>query len=281
MNPVSKQWTTARGVVTSDDTLISDFSPAQYDATMAFDVNEAPAVLLRGFGYESGASDNKTATMVISGWMDSGATGGVGVGQPLWRGTITLGGTSAAGVPTADNQWDDSNDWNEVDTWDSAVTNGHNSCGAIVIGERGVDEQSALLLPTLGYSKLMVEYTDLTGATEMDEVGLVYRPISDAQLNAFRSNHPLKAEEATVTVDVTGTQKALSTTSLIAKAVTITCTVVTTGIWIGGDGVGQTGPGVPLKAVDEAYTIDRTVDLATIFINGTANDAVSIFYLTD
>ena len=171
-------WRTWRRI-SSEDTLVTDFKPANYAAAKSIRLDDGTsAIAMRGFGKDA---DNETAIIVVSGWMSTPSAGGVGPGQQLWRGQALLGSRSSAMIPLADapgsSPWGASATWFEVDTWDPTVPNGLNACvGTMFDG----GNQSLLILPTLGYTALMLEIGDLGTGAEMAEIGVLWRPVSRA-----------------------------------------------------------------------------------------------------
>ncbi len=184
-----RQWQTAR-VITTEDTLLTDYKPADVTAAVfakMISVHPATAIMLRVLGKDT---DNDSAELVISGWMAKEEPKGVGPGHRLWRGKIQLGSKSWAGVPLDDGMWGASATWFEVDIWDDTTSAAdYDMVEATVLGFDAVapsstrlsdpiaNQESCLLLPTLGYSHLLLEIRDIGGAGEMTEIGLLWRPV--------------------------------------------------------------------------------------------------------
>lgn len=163
-----KTWT--RGIVSSDDSLLTKFKPSEFAVAKAVAVYPDTAIALRIYGRDT---NNDTATIVISGWMDPDTRSGVGAGQVLWKGMVTLGSITFTEKPLNDSRWNKDSAWFEVDTWDSST--GSNASSSIV---QSGGNQSILIMPTLGYTRLMLEVADLGGAGEMTELGVLFRPVS-------------------------------------------------------------------------------------------------------
>lgn len=171
----TRNWRTwGRGIISSDDTLLTNYKPSEYDASKAIAVYPDTAIAARVYGRDT---DNDTATLVISGWMDDGVAGGAGPGMVLWRGQVTLGAITFTEKPNDDEHWNATAAWFEVDTYDTSVTNGSNASSAIV---QGGGNHSVLIVPTLGFVRLMFHVIDLGGANEMTELGILWRPCSKA-----------------------------------------------------------------------------------------------------
>lgn len=169
----NRKWRTVR-VVATDDTFITDFKAANIVEAKTIGINGS-AVALWAWGKDT---DNDDCTLRITGFMEPVENFTRGPGQVIWRGQLTLGSNNTDTAPVDDHgKWGSANDWFEVDSWDSSVTNGNNLASAIALSE-ATPQTSLLLLPTLGYTILMFEVTDLGGAGEMTEIGFLSREIS-------------------------------------------------------------------------------------------------------
>lgn len=168
-----KQWQTARAPVTSDDTLLTDYKPADAAAALVrmIAVHPATAIALRVLGKDTDGDD---ATLTISGWMDPGRSG-QGPGQRIYTAVVTLGSKSWSGIPLDDhNRWGAAAaTWFEADTFTAVTDHDPMSIPVIEIPNK----EACLLIPTLGYTHLLLEITDLGGVGEMTECGLIYRQI--------------------------------------------------------------------------------------------------------
>ena len=103
---------------------------------------------------------------------------GPGPGHRLWRGVVTLGANSSdSEPPVSDGKW--LNDtWLEADLWSAAAAGDYDMVGATVLDQMLtdgiVDQESMLLLPTLGYHYILVEalFTSVAG------IGFLWRPVA-------------------------------------------------------------------------------------------------------
>ena len=181
MNPLGiTQWQTWR-LVSTDDTFLTDYKAA--DVTDAvkkkmIGIYPATAIIIRAFGKDTNADD---ATVVISAWMDISKPKGGGPGHRLWRGSLICGSKSYSHAPLGDGKWGSADTWFDVDTFNVAAAGGYDMAGAtrldsVFVGGTA-DQESVLLLPTLGYTHLLIEVIDLGGAAEMTEIGFIWRPI--------------------------------------------------------------------------------------------------------
>lgn len=167
----TRQWQTAR-VVAEEDELLTDYKPADLTAAVlakGIRVKPATAIMVRAIGKDT---DGDTAVLHVTGFMDPSKLN-CGPGQRLWIGTITLGARSIATfIPLNDGKWGAAATWFEADTWASTT----DSAGATEIVT--TDQESCLLLPTLGYDFLLFEVRDIGGVGEMTEIGFIWRPIA-------------------------------------------------------------------------------------------------------
>lgn len=168
-----KQWQTARAPITSDDTFLTDYKPADAAGALArmISVHPATGVALRILGKDTDADD---ATIAISGWMAPDRTG-TGPGQRLWEGVVTLGSKSWSGIPLDDHdKWGAAAaTWFEVDTY--TLTADHDPMSIPII--EIPNKEACILVPTLGYTHLLLEIKDLGGVGEMTECGIIYRQV--------------------------------------------------------------------------------------------------------
>lgn len=167
-------WRTARVAIASD-TLITDFKSANFSGAKGISAIGS-GIMLRAFGKDT-AGD--TATLRVIGFMEQHDKRGRGPGFILWRGQLTLGSqtTGAAPLLNEQNDWDSAGNWFTVDDWDPSVASGENAASAVMA--QGTNE-AVLLLPTLRFTSLMLEIDDIGGGgTEMTELGIMYREITD------------------------------------------------------------------------------------------------------
>ena len=175
MSEVTRQWQTAR-IVTAVDTLLTDYKPTDVVAAVRdkmISVYRHHAIALRAFGTDAA---NEAADLRISGWMDPGWNKGAGLGpgQILWDGAVTLGNFAAgwADVPVNDGKWP-AGTYFEADTWASTTT----TEGLAPFILAAADKSSIMILPTLGYTNLLFEFHD-TVAFTVASIGLIWRPVS-------------------------------------------------------------------------------------------------------
>lgn len=173
------QWQTARAGITAVDTLLINYKPADVSAAVRgkmFSVHPATAILLRGFGV---GSSNDSGSFIVSGWMkmDRPRVGGAqscGPGHRLFRGAFILGAKSLAGdLPSEDKKWP-AGTYLEIDTFDPALGSGYNPVGATRIEQ--ADQESVLLIPTLGYTDILIEIPSLTLVGAPTKIGFLWRP---------------------------------------------------------------------------------------------------------
>lgn len=165
------QWQTARASIVAADTPLTNYKPTDLtDAVRAkmFGIHPATAILLRAFGV--GAATN-SATIIISGWMRPGGKFGSGPGHRLWRGNVVLGSKSLAGeLPNNDKKWL-AGTYLEASDWDPTLGSGYDPTVATEVAV--ANQEAVLLLPTLGYTDILIEAAALTTLTN---IGLLWRP---------------------------------------------------------------------------------------------------------
>lgn len=183
-----KQWQTARAPITTEDTPLTDYKPSDFtDAVQqkSISVHPATAVILRVLGKDA---DNDTIVLIVSGWMDPNSEKGPGPGHRLWRGEVKLGSKSWADVPLGDGKWV-TGTWQEADTYDFFTDAAdYDMVGATVLDavqapDLIINQEACLILPTLGYSHLLLEILNMNAAGEMTEVGILWRQLDFANLN--------------------------------------------------------------------------------------------------
>lgn len=172
------QWQHAR-YTTAGDTLLTDYKPADFDATVqakAISVHPHTAIALRCFATD--ANDDTLSGVVISGWMHPLSKGGCGPGHRLWIGNLILGGKTWTGQPISNapaGTWP-SAAYFEIDTW----TSSYNPAGAVALDSSvtsGANKESILILPTLGYTQILIEIpsASFAGAGEANAAGFMWR----------------------------------------------------------------------------------------------------------
>lgn len=165
-----QQWQTMR-YVTAEDTALTDYKPADVTATVKgkmTSVHPATVIAVRFLGK---GDENDTAIVLFSGWMHPDRTHGPGPGHRFYKATVIMGSKSWAGIPLTDGAWGASATWREADTITSSVD--HTGAQELVTA----NQESILLLPTLGYSHLLLEVLDIgVEATEVTTLGVMWRP---------------------------------------------------------------------------------------------------------
>lgn len=179
-------WRTLRAPVTSVETPLTSYKYSEFVTAQAAGkvvaVHPASAILIRFFGTDAA---NEAADVIISGWMSPdvpyrGGAKDTGPGHRLWRGLVTLGAKSIATfVPIPDGPNWASGTWLEADTISAAAVGDYDMVGDVVLdavtATDGIaDQESCLILPTLGYTHLLTEVVLGTAAS----LGAIYRPIS-------------------------------------------------------------------------------------------------------
>lgn len=179
IGPYANRWQVARHTTTAD-TLLTVYEPSDFSATVkdkSFGCSGLSRVLLRAFGTDT---ENDTATVTISGWMGEGNSLDHGPGCVLWKGQVLLGAiTWASPDKTYDfgrkERFPSTTTWFEVDTWNSAVAGGGNlSLSTVLTG----NSHAMLLLNTLGYTRILVEVSDMDGANQINVISILWRPAS-------------------------------------------------------------------------------------------------------
>lgn len=164
------QWQTLRGRTTASDTLLTSYSRSegQTNAARLISVRPASGIIIRAFGQDAAA---EVATLTISGWMEPSTQSNrsCGPGHRLWVGTATLDGQSRAEPPIVDGV-----NW-PAGTYLEGVfaATTYDALGAEEITS-GSGRDMGLLLPTLGYTRILAEITLTTAAS----VGLIWRPVA-------------------------------------------------------------------------------------------------------
>lgn len=164
-----KAWQPGR-VVDANDTEITNYKPSAFVFAKALPVFPYSLIRMRVFGTTSGG----TTQFKISGWMEN-AQRGTGPGLVLWKGTTTLGTVNYGEVPLAGPKALFSGTaWYEGATMTTIGGGEHNAGQGVVIGDGTL--QAMLLLPTLGFSRLLVEI--LSGATGGAKRGFIWHGLS-------------------------------------------------------------------------------------------------------
>lgn len=166
------------------DTFLADYREANFNGNIAFPTDGYPGILLRAFGKDT---ENDSALIKISGWMHDSGYGkhGTGPGQRLFEGELQLGALTNASIP----ELGVAATWYEVDRWSNdgdllgGIPSGSNS-GCRQIGGPADFEQAMLLVPTAGYTQIMVELKT-TGGTPVTELGILGRLVTPEQMESM------------------------------------------------------------------------------------------------
>lgn len=172
LNPYT-HWQTLRKQVTANDTLLANgYKPSELTAAVQAkgrNIHPATAVLIAAYAK---GNNNGTFKATFSGWMDPRTGGheqGPGPGIRLYQAVVTLGNRTFADQIVANGEWGASATWRIADTWEDGA-----DYDLVGVTEFEVaDQDSLILLPTLGFTFLLVEVTALTNVTE---VGFLWRP---------------------------------------------------------------------------------------------------------
>lgn len=167
-----------RAELTADDTLLTNWRASLFDRDKAISIpDDGTAIAVRLFGL---TSDGDTATLRFTGWMDPDSKGGgVGPGFVLWQGQVQLGTHvfASSEVLQADGK-SVARLWREADVWNSAIANGNNAAGAVLIPDT-VRQQAMLEIPTHGFRFVTLEVDDIgAGGTTMARLAVLYRTIA-------------------------------------------------------------------------------------------------------
>jgi len=171
------KWQTWRVVQAEDGTAVQvGLGPDDYpsDTSEVIGVHPWTAIALRAFGTDT---DNDDATVRITGWMDPATTAGNGPGQVLFHSEIIIGAISFNEKPLNDNKWHTETAWFEVDDWTTGLV-APSPANAYARPATVAGGQSLLILPTMGYTHLWLEIVNLGAVTEMNDLGVMWRPIS-------------------------------------------------------------------------------------------------------
>ena len=148
-------------VAATDDTLLTVYKPSDIVTLEAINncvrgVTPATAVALQCYGKDTAA---EAATIRVVGWMGTPGKTVHGPGQILWSGTVTLGAITFSEAILPDGKWGTANAWFQVNAFAATVDLG----GAVDLTS---GDQSILIVPTLGFTRLSLEIA-LTTASEM------------------------------------------------------------------------------------------------------------------
>ncbi len=179
----SLRWQNARAPTDSSDTPLTNYEQADLVTAVKnkmIGVKPYSAVMLRAFGTNAG---NEAADVIVSGWMHPFTQTGANFGHRLVRMLVTLGGKNVAKPPSnlpdaAGKKWAASGTaYFEADTFDPSAANDYDMVGITRLDtsmtDGIVDQEAAVIVPTLGYTHLLIEIVLGTAAS----MGLVWRPV--------------------------------------------------------------------------------------------------------
>ena len=166
-----QRWQTGR-IVTSADTYTTNLGPDNFDNLTGkmIGIHPATAIALLFIGQDAA---DEVFGIQISGYCDPKNTG-PGPGVRLYKADCTLGASTFSDIPLDDKKWGASATWLFTDTIDT--TGGYNENSTQLIGTNGADRETMLLVPTLGFTHILVEIGNTSGAAfTTAKVGFMWR----------------------------------------------------------------------------------------------------------
>jgi len=168
-------WQTWITEISAAHTAITTFEPGDLVAAQSISVTPWTAIvflpLVVGDAVAADAVDVK-----IIGYMASHVENGAGPGQALFFSTLKVPAASptsmSSAIPLTDGPWVSRN-WTFFE--DADFTSKYNAVSSVEIGG-SVSKQLSILLPTVGYTTLMMEVTNLTGTNPV--FGCMWRGVS-------------------------------------------------------------------------------------------------------
>lgn len=170
-------WQTWRSEVIADDTVLNTtFEPGDLVLADAADqvisVDTYTAIMIFPLAVGDDADD---AVLKIIGYMSSDTAQGSGPGMVLWTATIAVGATVMSdAIPHTDGKWSEQ-DWGFIKT---IVQTADATSAVELASPTTAPTQMCLLFPTVGFTRLVMEVTDIGGATELDRFGCLWRGVS-------------------------------------------------------------------------------------------------------
>lgn len=170
-------WQSWRTEVTADDTVLNTtFEPGDLvlaeAAGQVISVDTFTAIMI--FPLAIG-DDGDDAVLKIIGYMASHTPGGGGPGMVLWTGTIAVGAVvMSAATPHVDGKWSSGN-WGFIKT---IVQTADATSAVELASPTTTPTQMCLLFPTVGFTRLVMEVTDIGAATELHRFGCLWRGVS-------------------------------------------------------------------------------------------------------
>ncbi len=168
-------WQTWQGPFAASHTAVTEFEPGDLVAAQSISATPYTAIMFLPLVVgDTVASD--TVDVKIIGYMASHVENGAGPGQALWFATLKVPAASPVGMtsarPLSDGKWQ-ARDWTFFE--DADFTGKYDEVSSTEIGGT-VSKQLSILLPTVGYTTLMMEITNLTGSTPI--FGCMWRGVS-------------------------------------------------------------------------------------------------------
>ena len=171
--------------MSAEDTPLTHYNNTERTAAVnakMIDVHPYSVIMLRAFGK---GDDDDDFGLILSGWdreYDSVSKRGQTPGIRLWTGVVTLSTKNLNGnLPVADGKWS-AGTWREADTWADGTN--QDLVGTTIKTTAAGNTESFMIVPTLGLPMLLLEFTDMDGAGEANDAGLIWRPLyqGNAQL---------------------------------------------------------------------------------------------------
>jgi len=267
----AEQWGTWRRplAAANEDTFVTAFEPDNFEdeGSDSFKRVISPppgysAVAIKMFGTDA---ENEVADVQITGWMFDHDQGGVGPGQVLWQGRVTLG-THSVAQPITSGKWP-SGTYLEVKTYDpNTFGSGQGANIARACTFEG-SQTGLLILPTLGFARLVLEI-NFPAASQMASLGVLWKPVAKTPENDPSDNlyYPYTFRQ---TVDTGDGAKQLTSSTLIAGATNLFVPADSPGmVVVGDDSVDAAGgdeQGMPIFAGEDG-SIGLPHDLSTLYI---------------
>jgi len=175
-------WQTWQGPFTAVHTPITTFEPGDHVPAQSISVTPYTAIQFMPLCL---ADDDEIIDIKVIGYMSPHVENGAGPGQPLFFGQLTAGDVvMTAAVPLTDGKWAEGA-WRFFDTIDVATTIWFDDVSISFRGSAasGGSGQGSILIPTLGYTELMLEVLDPAGASNgfggsMTSFQAMYRGVS-------------------------------------------------------------------------------------------------------
>ena len=156
-------WQTWQGPFTAAHTAITTFEPGDKVAAQSISVTPYTAIMFLPLCL---ADDDEVIDIKVIGYMAPHVETGAGPGQPLFFGQITASDVvMSSAQPLTDGKWASAN-WRFFDAIDLITTIWFDDVTIVERGSvaSGGSGQISFLIPTLGYTELMLEVLDPGGS---------------------------------------------------------------------------------------------------------------------